>query len=203
MLKFVRVAVLVALQLGSIYGVSATNLSPGSSFSASLVELQNAANVLSHDFYEGPVPPANITVLEVIAGHIKSCSDAFDAATLQLVSIPTTLSGTLSGRFLSQSDAAILNAVYIPSIQTILNALNDIQAGIAFFESVNNNSLLFTIFCHWVGILSQENYSFLDQLAFAAPSANYSSDWLQLQSQAASAYNIWLTEDGFNCRGLF
>ncbi|KAJ7906210.1 hypothetical protein B0H13DRAFT_1880771 [Mycena leptocephala] len=84
MLEFVCVAVLVAVQLGSFYGVSAIDaLAPGSSFTAAMIDLRNAANVFATDHYNGPFPP-NVTALEGIAEHIKSCSDAFDAANIQL-----------------------------------------------------------------------------------------------------------------------
>ncbi|KAJ7133108.1 hypothetical protein C8R44DRAFT_771922 [Mycena epipterygia] len=199
MLKFVCTAVLVAVQLGSFYGVSAINaLAPGSSFTAAMIDLRNAANVFATDRYNGPFPP-NVTALEGIAEHIKSCSDAFDAATIQLAAVLTTPLGAS----LSQSDAATLNTVYLPSIQQdILGNLDSLQAGQAFFEGVNNNHLLSTMYCHWVGILSLQNTGFLSSLAFAAPSANYTSDWEQLASNAASQYSIWLVEDGFNCGGV-
>jgi hypothetical protein len=65
MLEFVCVAVLVAVQLGSFYGVSAIDaLAPGSSFTAAMIDLRNAANVFATDHYNGPFPP-NVTALEV------------------------------------------------------------------------------------------------------------------------------------------
>jgi len=103
----------------------------------------------------------------------------------------------------SASEAATLNTTYVPSTQQdILVNLNFLQSSQAFFESVNGNELLFTMFCHWVGGLYRQNNVFLGILANAAPSADYSDYWLELQATAASQYQIWLTEDGFNCGGV-
>ncbi|KAJ7906933.1 hypothetical protein B0H13DRAFT_1880157 [Mycena leptocephala] len=192
MLEFVCVAVLVAVQLGSFYGVSAIDaLAPGSSFTAAMIDLRNAANVFATDHYNGPFPP-NVTALEGIAEHIKSCSDAFDAANIQLAAVLTTPLGAS----LSQSDAATLDTVYLPSIQQdILGNLNSLQEGQAFFEGVNNNHLLSTM-----GPL--ESSDEWDLHMSPVQSANYTSDWEQLASNAASQYSIWLGEDGFNCGGV-
>ncbi|KAJ7455608.1 hypothetical protein B0H11DRAFT_1925995 [Mycena galericulata] len=84
MLKFVYVAVLLAAQLPSFYGVSV--LAPGSSFTEAMINLKNVADVFGSDAYNGPFP-VNVTALEVIAEHIKDCSDAFDAALIQLASL--------------------------------------------------------------------------------------------------------------------
>ncbi|KAJ6590990.1 hypothetical protein DFH09DRAFT_191369 [Mycena vulgaris] len=148
-----------------------------SAFFASQVTLQNAAMVFAADHYSGAFP-ANVPELEGIAAHIKSCSDATDAAIIQL-------------------------AALTPNLQAILSNLNTLQAGKAFFESVNNSPLLLTMFCHWIGGLSRQNDVFLGRLTFAAPSADYSSYWAQLQSNTEFQYQIWLTEDGFNCGGLY
>ncbi|KAJ7433894.1 hypothetical protein B0H11DRAFT_747829 [Mycena galericulata] len=199
MLKFVYIAVLLGAQLLSFYGVSATDaLAPGSSFTEAMINLKNAADVFGSDRYNGPFP-VNVTALEVIAEHIKDCSDAFDAALIQLAAIPTD-----GGLFpaLSESDAATLNTVYLPSIQEdILGNLNGLQEGIAFFDGVVTNDLLATMYCHWVEILSLQRTGFLKSLANHAPSENYTSDWTQLASSTTSQYNIWLAGDGFNCGG--
>ncbi|KAJ7679077.1 hypothetical protein DFH06DRAFT_504936 [Mycena polygramma] len=174
------------------------------SFFATQVALQNAANVLAQDgggccLGTSPTPPI-IAELELIATHIKACSDAFDNATIQLASI---FPGIGSSGVLSAEDAATLNTTFVPSTQAaILNTLDGLQSGKAFFEFVNNNRLLLTMYCHWVHILSLENASFLGLLVLAAPSADYSSYWGSLESNAAFQYNIWLTEDGFNCGGI-
>ncbi|KAE9405410.1 hypothetical protein BT96DRAFT_916124 [Gymnopus androsaceus JB14] len=200
---------LATIQIGSFCGrANANPLAAGtlerrdiSSFFATQVTLQNAAIVFSKDSYEGPFPP-NITELEGIAAHIKSCSDAFDAAIIQLVSIPLITPGVSPVRF-SASEAATLNTTYVPSTQQdILVNLNFLQSSQAFFESVNGNELLFTMFCHWVGGLYRQNNVFLGILANAAPSADYSDYWLELQAIAASQYQIWLTEDGFDCGSI-
>ncbi|KAJ7709505.1 hypothetical protein B0H17DRAFT_228191 [Mycena rosella] len=205
MFKSVCVIVLAAVHLGSFYGVTANPDPPTlgtlerrdtSSFFASQVTLQTAANVLAADHYSGAFPP-NIPELEGIAAHIKNCSDAYDAAIIQLAT-------TVLGGFLTASDAATLNTTYVPSsLLAILANLNTLQAGKAFFEGVNNNPLLLTMFCHWIGDLSRHTNVFLGRLTVAAPSADYAASWSQLQSTAASQYQIWLTEDGFNCGGLF
>ncbi|KAK7033401.1 hypothetical protein R3P38DRAFT_2922494 [Favolaschia claudopus] len=169
-------------------------------FFAAMSALQNAANVFKQDFCCSGTT-ANVTALQIIAGHIKACSDAFDAALIELASINPT---SLSTPPLSASNAATLNSTFVPSIQTaILNNLNTLQAGKAFFEFVNNNRLLLVMYCHWVGVLAVENKSFLRQLVVSAPSSDYSSSWASLLNSATSAYTIWLTEDGFNCGGLF
>ncbi|KAF9063089.1 hypothetical protein BDP27DRAFT_1368289 [Rhodocollybia butyracea] len=207
MISFFGVIVLVAVQINSFCGVTATALVTEtlerrdiSSFFATQVTLQNAANVFAADSYSGPFPP-NVTALEGIAAHIKSCSDAFDAAIIQLASITPA---TLGGSRLSATDAATLNTTYVPSTQqAILRNLNTLQAGEAFFEGVNNTPLLLIMFCHWVGGLSRENAVFLGLLAQSAPSTDYASFWAGLGTSAASQYQIWLTEDGFNCGGLF
>ncbi|KAE9405411.1 hypothetical protein BT96DRAFT_972557 [Gymnopus androsaceus JB14] len=207
MVKLVSVIMLATIQIGSFFGgaavanpLAAETLERRdiSSFFATQVTLQNAAIVFSKDSYSGAFPP-NITELEGIAAHIKSCSDGFDAAIIQLASI-TPVTGT---SLLSASDAATLNTTYVPSTQqAILRNLDTLQAGEAFFEGVNNNHFLFTMFCHWVGGLSRENNIFLGNLIEAAPSADYSDYWQELLATAASQYQIWLTEDGFNCGGL-
>ncbi|KAJ6512905.1 hypothetical protein C8R45DRAFT_329007 [Mycena sanguinolenta] len=170
------------------------------SFFAAMTTLQNAATVFSQDFCCSGFTP-NDTQLELIASHIKACSDAFDAALIQLASItPASVGAPL----LTTADAATLNTTFIPSIQAdILNNLNDLQEGEAFFEFVNDNTFFRVMYCHWVGTLALENKSFLGFLAISAPSSDYASFWESLLTAATSAYTIWLTEDGFNCGGLF
>ncbi|KAJ7261706.1 hypothetical protein B0H12DRAFT_1231363 [Mycena haematopus] len=137
----------------------------------------------------------------LIASHIKTCSDGFDAALIQLASVTPPSVGVPP---LSASDAATLNTTFIPSIQAhILGNLNNLQAGEAFFEFVNDNTFFRVMYCHWVGILALENKSFLGVLATSAPSSDFGSYWESLLVAATSAYTIWLTEDGFNCEGLF
>jgi hypothetical protein len=65
----------------------------------------------------------------------------------------------------SLSDGAILNATYIlPTNGIILGRLDNLQAGKAFFESVNNNNELLTAFCGTVRRLSQQTDEFLGTL---------------------------------------
>lgn len=73
MISFFGVIVLVAVQVNSFCGVTATATPPvtetlarrdTSSFFATQVTLQNAAIVFSEDSYSGPFPP-NVTELEV------------------------------------------------------------------------------------------------------------------------------------------
>ncbi|KAJ7439420.1 hypothetical protein B0H11DRAFT_2253892 [Mycena galericulata] len=185
MLKFVYIAVLLAAQLLSFYGVSATDaLAPGSSFTEAMINLKNAADVFGSDRYNGPFP-VNVTALEVIAEHIKDCSDAFDAALIQLAAIPTD-----GGLFpaLSESDAATLNTVYLPSIQ------EDILAAARQPQWLTRRDCIF----RWRG---HQRPSRHHSLANHAPSENYTSDWTQLASSTTSQYNIWLAGDGFNCGG--
>ncbi|KAJ6527099.1 hypothetical protein B0H19DRAFT_1084146 [Mycena capillaripes] len=206
MFKFVSLIVLAAVQLGS-FCVAAANpdpLAPGSNFSVALINLQHAAAAFTSAPYSGVFPP-NIPELEGIFALVKACSDASDAAGIQLAQTPLTFgqafSPGLSGGFLSASDAATLNTT-VPSIEgSILSRLNSLQAGKAFFESVNNNRLLLTMYCHWIGNLSRETAFFLGLLIFAAPSEDYRSSWTQVQANAASQYNILLSPigDGFEC----
>ncbi|KAJ6527103.1 hypothetical protein B0H19DRAFT_1275416 [Mycena capillaripes] len=197
MFKFVSLIVLAAVQLGS-FCVAAANtgpLAPGSNFSVALTNLQNAATAFTSAPYSGVFPP-NIPELEGIFALVKACSDANEAAGIQLAAF-----SPLSGSFLSPSDAATLN-ITVPSIEgSILQRLNGLQAGKAFFEGVNNNRLLLTMYCHWIADLSQQTAFFLGFLTFAAPSEDYRSSWTQVQTNAAFQYSILLssTGDGFEC----
>lgn len=75
-----------------------------------------------------------------------------------------------SGPLFSDADAQLLNSTFVPvTQQIILSKLDNLQAGQAFFESVNNAPLFRTSFCHWVGTLAQENIAFLDSLIVSSP----------------------------------
>ncbi|KAJ7731419.1 hypothetical protein DFH07DRAFT_781250 [Mycena maculata] len=203
MFKFLFVVMLAAAQLGSLRVVASTAVATGpfdtSNFFTSQVNLQSAANVAALDSYNSF--PANASELGPIASHIKACSDAFDAAIISIAAISPLQFP--SGPLFSESDAQTLNTTYVPSTQqTILGHLNSLQDGMAFFESVNNAPLFLTSFCHWVGTLAEENNVFFNLLIGSAP-ADYQPYWEQLQSEAVTAYDIWLNEDGFNCEGRF
>ncbi|KAJ7868466.1 hypothetical protein B0H13DRAFT_1897117 [Mycena leptocephala] len=194
MFKFLGVLTLAAIQLGSFCGVAASHdpMAPGSSF---LVSQNVRRGQLQH------LPP-DIPKLEAIAGHLKSCSAAYDVAIAQLASLTPAASG--GAPVFSLSDGAILNATYIlPTNGIILGRLDNLQAGKAFFESVNNNNELLTAFCGTVRRLSVQTDEFLGTLTSSefAPSADYSAYWSDVQSNAAFQYHIWLREDGFNCGG--
>ncbi|KAJ7292196.1 hypothetical protein C8J57DRAFT_1274826 [Mycena rebaudengoi] len=196
MFKLVGLIVLAAVQLGT-FCVAAANpgpLAPGSNFSVALIILEDAAAAFTSAPYSGVFPP-NIPELEGIFALVKGCSDSYDAAGIQLAAF----SPSLSGSFLSASDAATLNTTVPPIQGSILHRLDNLQAGKAFFESVNNNRLLLTMYCHWIGNLSRETAFFLGLLILGAPSADYVSSWTQLRTNAAFQYNILLTQDGFNC----
>ncbi|KAJ7032622.1 hypothetical protein C8F04DRAFT_1396485 [Mycena alexandri] len=166
-----------------------------SNFFTSQINLQNAAIVFGQDGYDAF--PANAPQLGAIASHVKACSDLYDAAIISLAAISPLQSP--QGPLFSDSDAQLLNSTYVPSTQRIiLSNLNSLQNGHAFFESVNNAPLFLTSFCHWVGTLAQENIAFLDFLIVSSPVA-YQPLWEQLRTEAITQYNIWLTEDGFNC----
>lgn len=47
--------------------------------------------------------------------------------------------------------------------------MDTLQAGKAFFESVNNNLLLLSMYCHWIGNLSRETAFFLNIMRVGAP----------------------------------
>ncbi|KAJ6490156.1 hypothetical protein DFH09DRAFT_1283797 [Mycena vulgaris] len=209
MFKVIGVIVLVAVQFGSFCEVAADPDPVASgrlerrdsvnAFFASQITLQNAANVFAADRYSGAFP-ANVTELEGIAAHIKSCRDATDAAIVQLAE----LLPTFAEEVLTIPEAVLLNTTYLPSTQqAILHNLDELQSFKPFFESVNNSPLLSTLFCHWVGDLARENDAFFNLLRRAAPFPVYSSYWGQLQSDADLQYQLWLTEDGFNCNGLY
>ncbi|KAJ7450690.1 hypothetical protein B0H11DRAFT_1928098 [Mycena galericulata] len=211
MLKFGYVAVLLAAQLPSFYGVSATDaLAPGSSFTEAMINLKKAADVFGSDAYNGPFP-VNVTALEVNYNCKRTVTPSVDAYDSEHHSWRARVVSHLplgdSNRWrvilpLSESDAATLNTVYLPSIQEdILGNLNGLQEGIAFFDGVVTNDLLATMYCHWVEILSLQHTGFLKSLANHAPSKNYTSDWTQPASSTTSQYNIWLAGDGFNCGG--
>ncbi|KAJ7657467.1 hypothetical protein B0H17DRAFT_1185779 [Mycena rosella] len=166
-------------------------VSPGSSFFESLITLQKAASIFSRDSYSGHFPP-NLTALGAIVAHLKSCSDAFDAAVVQLAPIPQ----------LSPSDAAVLNDTNILfSPPAILGTLNNLQVGEPFFEGVNNDPVLLPAFCNSVRDLSHQTDAFYGKLSLIAPSADYAAFWSQVQKNAAVQYHILLAEDGFSCGG--
>ncbi|KAJ7042207.1 hypothetical protein C8F04DRAFT_1077097 [Mycena alexandri] len=196
MFKLATLIALAAVQLGA-FCVAAVNpdpLAPGSNFSAALADLENAAAAFTSAPFSNSFPP-NIPAYAGLFTLVKACSDSYDAAGIQLAAF----SPTVSGGFLSASDAARLNAT-VPSIQgSILNHLDSLQSGKAFFESVNNNLLLLNMYCHWIGNLSRETAFFLSIMRVGAPSADYASSWSQLAANAAFQYNILLTKDGFNC----
>ncbi|KAJ7729319.1 hypothetical protein B0H16DRAFT_1734258 [Mycena metata] len=200
MFKFLGLVVL-AVGLLRVAASPAVALASGpfdtSNFFTSQVNLQNAANVLAKDSYNSF--PANASQLGPIASHVKACSDAFDNAIISIAAISPLQFP--SGPLFSESDAKTLNTSYVPSTQqTILGQLNGLQAGIDFFESVNNAPLFLASFCHWVRTLAEENNVFFNLLIEGAP-ADYQPYWEQLQAEAATAYDIWLREDGdgFNC----
>ncbi|KAF7328519.1 hypothetical protein MVEN_02539200 [Mycena venus] len=126
MFKLAGLIVLAAVQLGA-FCVAAVNpdpLAPGSNFSVALINLENAASAFVSAPYSGVFPP-NIPELEGIFALVKRCSDSYDAAGIQLAAF----SPTLSGGFLSASDAGSLNTT-VPTIQArILNHLNTLQEG--------------------------------------------------------------------------
>ncbi|KAJ7469751.1 hypothetical protein B0H11DRAFT_1920375 [Mycena galericulata] len=171
------------------------------SFMATQVSLKNAANVFAQDIYVGSGVAPNVTALE--AEHIKNCSDAFDAAVIELYTINGPLSNVKS---LSLEDAEILNTTYVPSTQTaIISTLSSLQTSEGFSEAVNGTPILLVMFCRWVGLLAEENAYFLDQLAGWAPYQYpaYSEYWGSLQATAAAAHQNFLTEDGLICSGLY
>ncbi|KAF7336461.1 hypothetical protein MSAN_02300300 [Mycena sanguinolenta] len=200
MFKLVGLILLAAVQLGE-FCVAAANpdpLAPGSNFSAALTNLENAAAAFARTDYGGEFPP-DIPRLEGIFALVKQCSDSYDAAGIQLAAFAPSL----SGGFLSESDAATLNATVPSTLGVILGHLDILQAGKAFFEGVNNNRLLLTMYCHWIGNLFRETDFFLGLLILGAPSPDYASSWTQLQTNAGFQYNILLTAngDGFSCGG--
>ncbi|KAJ7763325.1 hypothetical protein B0H16DRAFT_1527490 [Mycena metata] len=170
-----------------------------SNFFTSQINLQNAALVFGADTYSAF--PANASQLGAIASHVKACSDLYDAAIISMAAIsPLQFPG---GPLFSDSDAQLLNSTYVPATQNlILRKLDTLQATQAFFESVNNAPLFLTSFCHWVGTLAEENIAFLNLLILNSPAA-YQPLWAQLRTEATTQYNIWLTEDGFNCGSNF
>ncbi|KAF7344080.1 hypothetical protein MVEN_01697600 [Mycena venus] len=169
-----------------------------SNFFTSQGNLKNAAIVFGGDSYN--TFPADASQLGAIASHVKACSDLYDAAIISMAAISPLQFP--SGPLFSDADAQLLNSTFVPvTQQIILSKLNSLQAGQAFFESVNNAPLFLTSFCHWVGTLAQENIAFLDSLIVSSPAA-YQPLWEQLRTEAITQYNIWLTEDGFNCGGI-
>ncbi|KAJ7852614.1 hypothetical protein B0H13DRAFT_2320382 [Mycena leptocephala] len=156
-------------------------MAPGSSFLVSQVNLLNAARTFGGDSYSTfPL------IFRSHAGHLKSCSAAYDVAIAQLASLTPAASG--GAPVFSLSDGAILNATYIlPTNGIILGRLDNLQAGKAFFEStpIGAND-------EFLGTLTSSEF---------APSADYSAYWSDVQSNAAFQYHIWLREDGFNCGG--
>ncbi|KAF8175659.1 hypothetical protein K438DRAFT_1770955 [Mycena galopus ATCC 62051] len=186
MYNFVGVFVLAAFQLGLFFAMAtdaSDPVSPASSFFASLITLQNAAVIFSGDSYSGAFPP-NLPELDAIAAHLKNCSDAFDAAVVQLASIPQ----------LSPPDAAIPNSTNILfSQQAILDNLNELQATKATFEAIINDPFVLLTFCNSVKDLSHQNDAFFGRLTLIAPSSDYAAFWFQVQENAAVQYHIWLT----------
>ncbi|KAJ7806983.1 hypothetical protein B0H14DRAFT_3483657 [Mycena olivaceomarginata] len=82
---------------------------------------------------------------QVIANHVKNCSDAFDSSIIALVSVIP--SGQFSPK-LTADNAATLNTRFISSTSTILGHLNTLLLGKAFFEGVNGNQQMRIVPCH-------------------------------------------------------
>ncbi|KAJ7121916.1 hypothetical protein C8R46DRAFT_1148895 [Mycena filopes] len=170
-----------------------------SNFFTSQVNLRNAAIVFAGDSYNAF--PADAAQLGAIASHIKTCSDLYDASIISIAAISPLQIQEVP--LFNDTEAQLLNTTYVPATQaTILHNLNSIQAGKAFFESVNNSPLFLTSFCHWIGTLAGNTRVFMNLLIRSAPAA-YQPYWEQVQADAAFQYNIWLTQDGFNCGGSF
>ncbi|KAF8168956.1 hypothetical protein K438DRAFT_2063928 [Mycena galopus ATCC 62051] len=107
--------------------------------------------------------------------------------------------GTYSPK-LASADAESLNTLFIGSTGTVLNHLNTLLYGKAFFEAVNGTPQMR---CHWVGDLARENDIFLSGIAAAAPSSDLSAAWAKLRTTAASGYGDFLGNvNGFSCGGL-
>ncbi|KAJ7864444.1 hypothetical protein B0H14DRAFT_3443498 [Mycena olivaceomarginata] len=137
------------------------------SFTAAKVALRNAANIFAQDQYNPintPVP--DVPLLET---PYKELQRWLRRVTIQLAVSFASFGGSLP----TESDAATLNTTFVPSTQAaILHNLHGLQAGIAFFENVNNSPPLTILLIGPVGTV---------------------------QSTAAFANNIWLTKDAFAC----
>ncbi|KAJ6622021.1 hypothetical protein B0H10DRAFT_2214628 [Mycena sp. CBHHK59/15] len=168
------------------------------SFYASQNQLQNAANIFANDHFS---TPDGVAQLQVIANHIKACSDLFDFATIQLASLIPA--GEFLPRF-SPADGPTLNTTFVPSTQnTILGTLNTLLFGKAFFEAVNGSPQMRIVLCHWVGDLARENDAFLGLLVQAADVQPFTAYWAQLRTAAAAGYGEFLGNvNGFRCNGL-
>ncbi|KAJ7161780.1 hypothetical protein C8R43DRAFT_1123498 [Mycena crocata] len=164
---------LAILQPSVIFGVGATfvsETSPGLerrdtlAFWATQNWLQFMANTFTQD---GFTLSDGVPKLQVIANHVKNCSDAFDSATIAIASL---IPGNQFSPKISADDAATLNSVFVPSTQSaILGNLHTLLFGKAFFSTVNANQQMRLILCHWVGDLARQNDIFLSQISAAAP----------------------------------
>ncbi|KAJ6622020.1 hypothetical protein B0H10DRAFT_930872 [Mycena sp. CBHHK59/15] len=168
------------------------------SFWATQNWLQYMANTFAQNTFG---TNSGVPQLQVIANHIKNCSDAFDSATIQLATLIPA--GQFSPKF-SAGDASSLNTLFVPSTQgAILGNLHTLLYGKAFFEAVNGSPQMRIVICHWVGDLARQNDIFLSQISLAAPSTDYSTPWTALRTSAAAGYDDFLGNlNGFRCNGL-
>ncbi|KAJ7277502.1 hypothetical protein C8J57DRAFT_1309423 [Mycena rebaudengoi] len=103
----------------------------------------------------------------------------------------------------SVEDATTINTLFISSTSTILSHLHSLLFSKAFFSTVNNNGPMRIVMCHWVNELARQNDAFLSLLTLAAPSADFSTPWTQIQTNAAAGYSDFLGNlNGLRCGGL-
>ncbi|KAJ6604874.1 hypothetical protein B0H10DRAFT_1957436 [Mycena sp. CBHHK59/15] len=180
-LAFFYAVVLTVLRPNIFYAVAAVPAAESGlerrdilSFWATQNWLQYMANTFAQDTFG---TNSGVPQLQVIANHIKNCSDAFDSATIQLATYST-------------------NGAILGNLHTLLY-------GKAFFEAVNGSPQMRIVICHWVGDLARQNDIFLSQISLAAPSTDYSTPWTALRTSAAAGYDDFLGNlNGFRCNGL-
>ncbi|KAJ7124417.1 hypothetical protein C8R44DRAFT_980694 [Mycena epipterygia] len=204
MFKFLCVASLVAVQF---FGVSALPAPDSITASAQLErrdifsfyfaqnQLQFQTNIFAQQSFS---PSDGVAGLQVIANHIKNCSDAMDSATFELASL---IRPGQSLPLLSPADGPTLNTTFVPPAQhAILGTLSTFLANSAFYEAVNASPRLRIVFCLWTTALARENDAFLKLLVASAPSADFAASWTQLRNAATAGFNNFLGDsNGFNC----
>ncbi|KAJ7692416.1 hypothetical protein B0H17DRAFT_1200481 [Mycena rosella] len=206
MFKLLCVAAFVALQLNGVAAIPAPESAESSaieardifSFYATQNELEYEANIFADETFSNS---DGVAKLQVIANHIKNCSDALDSATIQLASL---IRPGQSLPLLSPADGPELNTTFLPITQhSILSTLHTLLFNKAFFEAVNGSPQMRIVLCHWTGELARQNDEFLGLLAASAPNPEFAANWKQLQTSAAIGFNEFLGDgNGFRCDGL-
>ncbi|KAJ6538329.1 hypothetical protein DFH09DRAFT_1368964 [Mycena vulgaris] len=206
MFKLLCITAYIAVQLSGVAAIPEPESATPSvlesrdifSFYFTQNQLENEANIFADQTFSNS---DGVAKLQVIANHIKNCSDALDSATIQLASL---IRPGQSLPLLSPADGPELNTTFLPITQhSILSTLHTLLISKAFFEAVNGSPQMRIVLCHWTGELARQNDAFLSLLVTSAPSAAFATSWTQLRNAATTGFNEFLGDlNGFRCGGL-